>query len=354
MKKTFSIFALAAAVLCSCNKEDDRVIPQIGQIEEASAVLNVSLGFEDDHRTKAEAYVEAQDYEVAVNKVQIFVFDADGQINMYKNAGTSTSDISINTTTGQKNVWAVVNGPDLQEILTEDELKAVAVDLGANSVDKATGFVMAGYKACDVTVAGATAEITVSRLVARVALDKVTNSLPEGYGAIVIDNVTLINVVGNQNIAGTADAQTWYNKMGRKDGGAEGDIIDGSANKASCEALTFKASGESVANGAKLDPAVPYLFYSFPNSSTSGATGWVNPFTARESRLIIAATIKGQKYYYPVTLKQQLERNKAYTVDLTITGLGSSDPDMPVEKGAITASVTVKGWETGATYSETI
>ena len=65
--------------------------------------------------------------------------------------------------------------------------------------------------------------------------------------------------------------------------------------------------------------------------------------------LIVAAT----KYYYPVVINTP-ERNKAYTVELTITGLGSTDPDQPVSKGAITAAVTVQGWQSGATYEETI
>ena len=68
---------------------------------------------------------------------------------------------------------------------------------------------------------------------------------------------------------------------------------------------------------------------------------------------MVAATISGTKYYYPVTINTP-ERNKAYTVELTITGLGSTDPDQPVSKGAITASVTVQEWLPGTTYEETI
>ena len=180
-----------------------------------------------------------------------------------------------------------------------------------------------------------------------------TNSLPSGYGAIKIDNVTLINVVGNQNLAGSASIATWYNKMGRKDGGAQADIIDGSTNKASCPSLTFMAPAATVNNGAAHTPATPHLFYCYPNATSADANGWVSSFTARKTRLVVAATISGTRYYYPVTINTP-ERNKAYTVELTITGLGSTDPDQPVSKGAITASVTVQGWQTGATYEETI
>ena len=354
MKKTFSILALAAAVLCSCDKNADCVPCQKAEENQEPATLSVSLGFDDEPQTRAvTAYTVAQDYEKAVNSVQILVFDASGKINMYKDAGTTVSDIQLSTTAGQKTVWAVVNGPDLSAVANLSALQAKAVDLADNSLTKTEGFVMAGSTSCTVSATGGTAAVTVSRLVSRVALQKVTNSLPSGYGALKIDNVTLINVVGNQNLAGNASISTWYNKMGRKDGGAQADIIDGSTNKASCPSLTFVAPAATVNNGAAHTPATPHLFYCYPNATSADANGWVSSFTARKTRLVVAATISGTKYYYPVTINTP-ERNKAYTVELTITGLGSTDPDQPVSKGAITASVTVQGWQTGATYEETI
>ena len=353
MKKTFSILALAAAVLCSCDKNADCVPCQKAEENQEPATLSVSLGFDDPETRAVTAYTTAQDYEKAVNSVQILVFDASGKINMYKDAGTTVSDIQLSTTAGQKTVWAVVNGPDLSAIANLSALQAKAVDLADNSLTKTEGFVMAGSTSCTVSATGGTAAVTVSRLVSRVALQKVTNSLPSGYGALKIDNVTLINVVGNQNLAGNASIATWYNKMGRKDGGAQADIIDGSTNKASCPSLTFAAPAATVNNGAAHTPATPHLFYCYPNATSADANGWVSSFTARKTRLVVAATISGTKYYYPVTINTP-ERNKAYTVELTITGLGSTDPDQPVSKGAITASVTVQGWQTGATYEETI
>lgn len=353
MKKTFSILALAAAVLCSCDKNADCVPCQKSEENQEPATLSVSLGFDDPETRAVTAYTTAQDYEQAVNSVQILVFDASGKINMYKDAGTAVSDIQLSTTAGQKTVWAVVNGPDLSAVANLSALQAKAVDLADNSLTKTEGFVMAGSTSCTVGATGGTAAVTVSRLVSRVALQKVTNSLPSGYGALKIDNVTLINVVGNQNLAGNASISTWYNKMGRKDGGAQADIIDGSTNKASCPSLTFAAPAATVNNGAAHTPATPHLFYCYPNATSADANGWVSSFTARKTRLVVAATISGTKYYYPVTINTP-ERNKAYTVELTITGLGSTDPDQPVSKGAITASVTVQEWLPGTTYEETI
>ena len=348
MKKGFFIMAAIAAIACSCEPEKD-CLP----CQEEEGTLSVSLDFEDEGQTKATSYVTAQTYETKVNDVQVLVFDSTGALNAYVDANTKTSGISISTTAGSKTVWAVVNGPDLSSITTLSSLQSTAVDLGANSTTETTGFVMAGSATCTVGSSAATASVAVKRLVARVALQKISNSLPSSYGALTVNNVTLINVVGNQNLNGSASISTWYNKMGRENGGSEPAIIDGVNSFASCPTLTFKSVGSSVANGGALAPTTPYLFYTYPNSTSTDATGWTSSFTARKTRLVVTATISGKKYYYPVVIDTPA-RNTAYTVELTITGLGSTDPDKPVVKGSINASVTVQGWSAGAVYEETI
>ena len=352
MKKTLLLMAAIAAMVCSCDKDSDCIpCQEKNQIE---ATLKVNLGFEDDMQTKATAYVTAQPYETAINDVQVLVFDSSGALNAYVDADTKTSGINIKTTTGSKTICAIVNGPDLSSVTTIPELNAKTIDLGDNSITSTAGFVMAGSASCNVTTSSQNVNVTVRRFVSRVALQKVNNALPASYGAMTINNVTLINVVGNQNLAGAATASTWYNKMGRKDGSTTSShIIDGSTYLASHPTLTFKSVESSVANGVSHTPSTPYLFYTFPNSTITDVCGWVSPFTARKTRLVVAATISGKKYYYPVVIDTPI-RNYAYTVELTITGLGSTDPDKPVSKGAINASVTVEGWATGSIYDETI
>ena len=350
MKKGIFIMTAIAAIACSCEPEKDCLPCQ----EEKTATLNVSLDFEDDNHTKATSYVTSQTYETAVNNVQVLVFDSTGALNAYVDADKSVTGIAINTTAGSKTVWAVVNGPDLSSVTTVSGLSAMAIDLGDNSTTASAGFVMAGSTTCTVSSSTATASISVRRFVARVALAKVSNSLPDSYGSLTVNSVALINVVGNQNLNGSASISTWYNKMGRKDGASSSlQIIDGVTHTASCPTLTFKSVGSSVANGSSLAPSTPYLFYTYPNSTTTDANGYVSSFTARKTRLVVTATISGMKYYYPIVIDTPA-RNTAYTVELTITGLGSSDPDQPVVKGSITASVSVQGWSAGAVYEETI
>lgn len=350
MKKGIFIMTAIAAIACSCEPEKDCLPCQ----EEKTATLNVSLDFEDDNHTKATSYVTSQTYETAVNNVQVLVFDSTGALNAYVDADKSVTGITINTTAGSKTVWAVVNGPDLSTVTSVSGLSAKTIDLGDNSTTASSGFVMAGSTTCTISNSTTTASISVKRFVSRVALAKVNNALPSSYGSLKINNVALINVVGNQNLAGAATASTWYNKMGRKDGAtASNQIIDGSTYLASHPTLTFKSVESSVASGASHTPTTPYLFYTFPNSTSNNVTGWATSFTARKTRLVVAATIGGKKYYYPVVIDTP-SRNNAYTVELTITGLGSTEPDKPVEKGTINASVTVEGWATGSIYNETI
>lgn len=350
MKKTISMLALAAAVLCSCDKDAECIPCEEGQ---KTATLSLSLGFEDP-ATKVTAYTASQDYEKQVNDVQVFLFDADGRINIYRNCGTDVSGITLSTTTGQKTVWAVVNGPDLSSVSSLSALTEWAVDLAANSTDKSKGFLMTGSASCNVLSSGSSATVNVSRLVSRIALQKVTNSIPEGYGAMTIDYVMLINVAGNEKISGGADISTWYNKMGRRDTSSDAShIIDGATYAASCPDLTFAAPGASVAHGAAHTPSIPYLMYCYPNPTTTDANGWSNSFTPRKTRLVMAATIGGTRYFYPVVIDAPA-RNKAYTVEMNITGLGSTDPDKMVEKGAATISVSVQEWLPGDAFEETI
>ena len=358
MKKIF-LFVAAATLLgaAACNKFEGKSPAPSGEpLTKGDITFNLTP--DEGPLTRAvTAYTTAQTYEKQVNKVQIFVFNSDGKIAAYKNNGTSLTG-TISTTAGAKTVWAVINGPDLPSIGTLSDLQSTAVDLSANSTTAATGFVMAGSGSCTVSGSGSVpCNFSVSRLVSRVALASVTNNLPSSYGALKIERVFLCNVVGNQNIAGSASPATWYNKDGRADESTRNTahIIDGSTYNASCPTLTFKSVAQNVANGATHAPSTPYLFYSFPNSATAAPNGYADPFTAKRTVLTVVATIDGTIQYYPVVLDDAvLARNTAYTVGLTITGLGSDDPDKPVTKGSISVTITVSNWSAGAVYDETI
>ena len=360
MKKILLFLAAASlAGMAACNKIDSgKTAVDETSLGEGTITFSLAPSGDDAPMTRAvTAYTTSQTYESQVNKVQIFVFNSDGKIAAYKDNGTALTG-SISTTAGAKTVWAVVNGPTLSSIATLSALQTTAVDLSANSTTASTGFVMVGSGSCTVSGTGSVpCNFSVSRLVSRVALSSVKNSLPASYGALKVERVFLSNVVGNQNMAGNATASTWYNKDGRADEATRNTthIIDGSTYKASCEALTYKSVAQTVNNGASYIPTTPLLFYSFPNSSTVAPAGFASSFSAKRSVLTVVATVDSKIQYYPVVLDDAtLDRNKTYTVGLTITGPGSDDPDKPVEKGSISVTLTVSGWTAGATYDETI
>ncbi len=335
MKK--EIFALGLAALFavqSCAKEGDGKGPD----PDGQARITLAINMEEDAATKI-PYTAVEPYESAITDVQVLIFDSQGRLNAYKSTKTS-DNISITTTFGTKTVWAVVNGPDLKNVKTLTGLTAVSLNLGANSRSGGKGFVMTGSAEVTVDRADVPATIDVRRLTSRVALCNITNNLPVAYANMVVKSILLTNVPGNQNISGTASVSAWYNMAGRENPSDSESIIDGVSYMASCPELTFSRPDKSVANGERLEQT--FCFYSYPNASAD-----------RKTKLVVTVEIDRETYYYPVVL-ENLERNKAYTVNMTITALGSKDPDKKVEKGTVTTTVNVLPWGKGAEYTETI
>ncbi len=315
------LIGLAALLMAvSCVIEDCETCPK----DIPQAEITVAVGMETS--TKA-PYLFAEPYEAAVNNLQILIFDSKGRLNAYKSLA-SASRLSVTTTYGSKTVWAVVNGPDLKHVKTLEALLATSFDLSVNSVSIEKGFVMTGSAEVDVNKADVTAYIDVRRLTSRVAICSITNSLPAAYPEMTVESVVLANVAGNQNVQGTAAISSWYNNAGTS-----------YMYTPSCQELTYRKPDEKILNGQKHEE--PYSFYSYPNS------------TERRTRLIVTAAIGSERYYYPVVL-ESLERNKAYTINMTITALGSDSPDKTVEKGTVTAIVNVLPWSPGEEYTETI
>lgn len=352
MKKTiYTIIAFSLLGLFACNKQEQSVQTpeQFGTVE-----LNISTVKSAD--TKAvSAYTEAKVYETQINNIQALIFGADGKINCHKDLGTSTRS-SLSTTSGAKTVYVVINGPDLSTVGTLAELEAKSINLSDNSTDASKGFVMAGKNTC--IVSGPTeCPVTVSRLAARIALKSVTNALPASYGSLEIKRVFLANVSGNQNLAGSGATEIWYNKEGRKDETplVEDHIIDGTTYSASCPLLTFNEIGSAIENGESYEPETPHLLYTYFNNAGTAPNGFQSTFTPQRSVLVTVIGIEGKTYYYPVVLDSYAtERNTTSTIGLTISNIGSTDPNEPVSKGSLSINVTIDEWQIGATYDENI
>lgn len=363
MKKSFLFIAALAASLMlvpSCKKE---LAPSVAQPAE-TGTLEVSFTVDGGPDTKAgAAYMDAKTYEAQINKVQVFVFGATGNLEAYKDCGTATTSGELKVKAGNVTAFVVVNGAAITGVTTLAQLQAKVTTLADNSVTAATGFIMAGSAAATVNATGANnCAVTVTRIAARVALMSITNNLPAAYGAVTFKCAYLSNVVGNQNLAATAAPATWYNQEGRKDEATRNTDhkIDGTTYVASCPTLTFHTgSNASIANGATLEfksgnVADPQLYYCYPNNSTTAINGFHSTFAAQRTVLSVVLNFNGRDQYYPVELnKSAIDRNTTHTVYLTITGEGSTGPVDPIVKGAFTVNVAVGGWAAGQVYDAT-
>lgn len=352
--KNIPVLFAALLLAAACNKANETPASDAA-VEYGTVEFNISVP--EAAETKAiSQYSTVQPYEAAVKSVQLLVFDEDGKLNLYQN-GTSLSG-SFTTTSGGKTVWAVINGPDLSSISTLDAMRGSIFDLSLNETGTNGSFVMAGEK---FILVGATSSsncaITAKRFLSRIALVSVTNNLPASYGTITIKRVFLSNVSGS--IAANGDftsACGFINQNGRadKDPRSEADIIGTSGNEASCPALTCNSNSFTLANSETQNLSDPILLYAYQNNNRTAPDGFHSPYVARGTTLVVEASINNQSFYYPVLMKNGVGRNKLYTVGLTLTALGSSDPDVLVEKGTAAFSISIAEWESGATYEETI
>lgn len=346
MKERILLIASAALALASCSKETS--LSQ-ENIDRQVCELTVNIQPEGMSLTKAgDTFDTELEYEKAINSLQLFIFDKEGLLRHYstveKNNDAYKKTVTI--AAGEKHVWAVANYKNLSTVMTEDELKASVVKLEDNSTKAAKGFVMADNQSVNLTGVSTSVTLNLRRLVGRIALKSIKNSLPAAYGALTINRVFISNVVGNQNLNGDAEPVTWYNQEGRKDEDPRDKthIIDGSTYKASCDSLTFKGIGSALNVDSSLDFDGNCVFYSMPNNASASPKGFKNQFAPQQTVLVVDASINGKTYYYPVVMTKSIMRNAAYTVYLTITDLGSDDPNYPPLRGSLNVTVDVQKW----------
>ena len=345
MKKYLSFIAGAALLLAaaSCSKfsQGENAV----QLPGGDVYHEVTLGVGTDEaatRASGTAVVTGEDN---ISSVQVFAFQSDGNVASYqKNAGGKSVTMTLRKDVAYT-VWAVANvSADLSGVKTLSALQATAVALTSES---RTGFQMAG--SASLSAGASSLTVTVKRLVARINLKSVTQSaaFKTSAGAMTIKNVFLSNVVGNQNLAGSASASTWYNKMGRYDG-------------TQSHFVTTSTAGAPTMTAADA-PSLPYPFYCYPNSSSNVPAGWSTSYNGQHTMLVIAATFGSGStvYYYPIDINGQIvgavERNTTYDVTATISNYGSTDePNKEITSGSATISVTAAAWTPGAAIDKTI
>ena len=320
--------------------------------------LTVNLGGLPESKATA-----GTDAENAVNSLSVYVFDADGMLDIVHactGEEISRKSAKFQVKTGVKTVYAVAN---MNETVASrangkyllSDLEAVTYSLSDN---RPSGLVMRGSRASVAVSAasGGSANVDLVRGVARVSLSSVRNNLPAPYGTVKVLHAFLCNVVGNQNLKGNAtpDPAAFLNRDATR-AHVRSQVIGTGSNTADCPDLTFCSLGDDVASGATKTYGSRFL-YAFPNALTTSNNGFTDPFTPTATVLMTVVRIKDRNYYYPVALKGGLAANTEYKVDLTISGLGNKEdnPFAKIEKGDLTATVQVLAWTTGTPVSENI
>ena len=366
--------AIAAMAIVSCNRVDN---PSQGASEPGKPV-EVTVSITSGTRAVETKYAD----ESKVDSLQIFVFNQNDR-EAYRNVKNSMSAL-IPATSGERTVWAVVNAPDLSEVMTLEGLKAAVTNLVDNSKDS---FVMTGSVTQEL-VDGGNVAITVKRIVARVSISRISTSLKDyrANWSVRIGRIYLINVAGDNKYDVGGEPLAWINKLGYDaEAGAKADallfdVLGADGAGVVIKNNVYQKDGETVdedhaynetthrlADGVSIAQDNGYTkehaFYPYPNVfPKEGETpDYADEWSPRGTILVIEATmldeegheivIQGTENqtqgYYPIPLPA-LERNKTYSIDeVRITRLPGDKPYKPIETGESRVTITVNEWELG-------
>lgn len=324
MKKVSILIAAFFAAACARTADNDGSLAGGKQSGDGKAVLEVKVPV---GKTK----LPSMEGDQTVNNLQVFVFREDGFLDNY--GKSSGSGLSLTCTTGNKNIYALVNAPDVSDVGNEAELNARVSLLKDNT---AKGLVMSGKKTVNIR-ATQSVSVEVKRLAARICLKSFKNAIQmPGYKdlPIVVKAAYLLNVSEGIRYMEDVTNGSWINFK---------KCIDK-------HPLLYEdlSASSSLAVGSSLEGL--HYFYCYPNTTAADAT---DEGSARFTRLVVEAMIGDRTFYYPVSI-QSVKRNTAYNVSITVTRPGSDSPDIPVEKQDAQISVTVAEWEAGEDVTEII
>lgn len=303
-------------------------------------------------------YTDIIGKEGAINNATVFIFapDSRGALRARKTINSGSScEFQLNT--GSYQMFVVSNASEDFSGVTKVADITSGWTFKLSNDNPSVGFQGLYYNSTGITVnANAMTSVTasVSRVAARVALVGVTNATSS---AITVKRVFLSNVAATY-CDNSAASPTYINQQGRNSR-TETDIIDSASDLAgNYAALTYADINTSVAAGGTL--STKYPLYCYQNRSTTAPAGFTTTTYAGEyTTLVVVATVGGKDYYYPVVLDPadmgttySVERNKAYSVSLTIGGRGSNDPNNPVTGVSTAATVQISDWITGDKYEK--
>lgn len=277
------------------------------------------------------------------NIIDILVFNDDKlkRLDSYQRFPTTTcSTVEAASTAGNKIFTAIVNSRndryDLSLLNSREAVENIHADLESETRDRP---LMSGE--CR-TTAGMPANIMLKRLRSEIILNSIScdftgRSYPESE--IKDPKIYLTNVNAEAPVIG--DAPVLPHRIINA-GGLNADDIMGFKEP---DMVVYES--EHAIGPVRAYPEICFLCY--PNEAGDETPG--TPFT----RLVIEGTVGGHRYYWPIDINREndgtgISRNCRYIYDITITRLGTSDPDTPVRTEDAEIKLEVKEWREGEEY----
>ena len=322
MKQRILFFtAMSAAAICAsaCSMEKIDTVDDVHAADEGQRV-DFTVGISGSASKATSSEINS----TKINSLQVFVF-RDDILDAYASSDSS-STVTLSCTSGERSVYALVNATNVNGagIKSKSDLLGRISHLEDN---KADSFEMIGNE--DVLLPHTpSVVINVKRIAARVKIKKISvDFLASAFDfvPITINEIFLENVAGDINYGLTSEPVKWYNKQGY-----------------SLNLPEFTHDDTNLTINSKNSSMVDYVYYAYPNKSFDSTDDEWSP---RRTRLVLKATIEGSIFYYPITLPV-LEANKSYEIEnITITRLGSSNPDKPVAHSDCNFQCVVAPWD---------
>ncbi len=288
----------------------------------------------------------AGDYS-GIRSLDVFVFNNDRRqaLDCYQRFDdTDKHSYTVVSSNGERLITALANSPYGKDIWLSMGSRAFLKKIRINLEDE-TGDnpVMLGEMSVDTRQSPIFKELYISPLTSEVRLNSIRCDFrgKEYEGENLSDvKVYLTNVNAECSIIEEEEAPpTRIINTGRLEEGDIGKFKDAS--------LIFRYIHSEVGSTA-IHPAISLRCYqsNYPDETPG------TPYT----RLVIEGKLSGRTYYWPINVNRDTEtepgiwRGRCYSYDVTITGKGSSSPDIPIRTAAINFSKKVTEWKEKEEY----
>lgn len=280
--------------------------------------------------------------ETAIHSLDLIVFRADGALENYVRT-TAGSTVTTSLITGEELTYYVVaNLPAgrLATVANESSFLSTMTymtDMSLNSM------VMSGSGTVTLTGGGQEEEIGpvgLDRYACKISITDITMDWLSDFVTKPVCTVNRVLVMNGRTAAplsGTATATAdayWINKLTDEEADADPASIIG--------ALAYE--NPNVALPSAQTVVLGSVVYAMPNSSTSEEIASDVPWAPRQTRVCLEVLIDGSPNWYSIPLPAMV-RNTHYIVsDLVLTGPGTLEPDMGIDRTAVSFGVSVESW----------